>query len=839
MSFSEKRGFPQIPPSLNTGPYEKQSGPNPPSIPSPSRQRPRNEVTPYLGLPARLSQTWLNRWTVLLLLVLVHFLLTASSLQDGLDDSKVKAMSACKKVEDTGSAMASMPHYLSRGVNSLVADGITSSVHALVTVLEMIITSVEQLILFFIHMMTDTYVCLVALAVHGALNVSAVVVEKTTDAMNKAIDGFADGLMKTTDGIQDVIDGGWNTIESLANAGDKVVDGGKDLLNDIGVFGRRDFIPTIDSELESALPTSPTSSLSLSPSSPTFTVLHAGDDLAPESSAATLVARIDIPDKPDIKKPLNDFFQKIKDVNIDSSGFVSDINKLNDDLPTFDEVRNKTDETINIPFQLVRDALDKAYGNWSFDKGVFPVAEREALSFCSENSAIADFFDALYATAHQAKIAAIVILSALAVLACAPMAYWERLRWNRQARHAELFARHQYDHLDAAYMYARPHTARAGLSLMRRLEGRGFSRRKQILARWCVAYATSLPALFVLSLALAGFFSCACQGVLLRAVEKEVPALSAQVGEFAEDVVYSLGNVSKKWADDGNGVIDGFSHDLNDDILGHVTSATSAVNDTINTFTKAMDEGLTKVLGNTPFKDAAAGVIRCVVGLKIESVQKGLTWIHDHAHVDLPRFPDDIYSAGAKTSIGDDPEVRSFLAAPGSGTADEVTDAVLHVTRWLRNNIIQEALISLALLLVYVLVVLIGVVWALVRAMSPDPDDHLDGTQFRGGDITTTTIATAAPPRSLRRSKSYGGMGSPRFNEYEHATTTGAGAGGNPFADDYSYGHNHNPSPSYSSEDEPPRGDVPRGRGTVVEEEHAGSGTRSSSHGYVGDVNRS
>lgn len=828
MSLSEKRGIPPIPPTLNISSWEKQGEPNPPSAPSSSRLPGNNEITPYLGLRARLSQIWFNRWTVLLLLVLVHFLLTAGSLQNGLDDSKEKAMSACKKVEDTGSAMASMPHYLSRGVNSLVADGITSSVQALITVLEMIITSVEQLILFFLHMMTDTYMCLAALAIHGALNATAEVVEKTTDAMNKAIDGFADGLMSTTDGIQKVIDSGWDTIESVANAGDTVVDAGKDagdkIVGGIGGLFDRDFPPLIESL--PPLPPLPPSSLSLSSSpppisTPTMTVLRVRD--LPPASAVTLLPRIDIPDKPDIKKPLNDFFEQIKDVNIDSSGFVASITKLEHDLPTFDEVRNKTDETIGIPFKMVRDALDASYGNWSFDKGVFPVAQREALSFCSENSAIADFFETLYETARKAKIVAIVVLALLALLACVPMAYWEKLRWDRQARHAQLFAAHQHDNLDLAYMYSRPRTARVGITASQRWGAKNLSKKKRVLVRWCVAYATSLPALFVLSLAVAGFFSCACQGVLLRAIEKQVPALSEQVGEFADDVVYSLGNVSKKWSDDANGVVDGFSHDINDDVLGHVTTATTAVNDTINAFMETMDEGLTKVFGDTPFKEAAAGVIHCVFGIKIETVQKGLTWIHDHAHVDLPRFPEDIYSVGAKESISGDSEVRSFLAAPGSGTADEVTEAVLHVTNWLRNNIIQEALISTALLLVYFLVVLMGVVWALVRAMSPD-----DGTQqFRdtpGTSSSSVSLSVSAGPRSPmrspRRSKSLDEV-SPRLGGGFYEQQVG-GSRGDPFSDNYQMMDAH---------------DVARGRGMV---EHAAPGSiRSSSHGYVGNVNQS
>lgn len=811
MWSSRKGEVPHIPPSLNVdNSWEKQAGPKP-SSPTISSARDKNEITPYLGLRARYSQIWLNRWTILLLLVLVHFLLTADSLRSGLDDSKAKALSACKKVEDTGSAMASMPHYLSRGVNSLTASGITNSVHALIAVLDMIITSVETLIKFFIHMMTDIYVCLITLAVHGALNVSAVVVEKTTDAMNKAIDGFADGLLKTTDKIQEGIDKGWEVIDSVADAGDKVADGAKDAGDKIvdgagkvgdtigGLIGRRDFEGRVafDPMLDSPSP-----------------MMLRARDLPPEFAVA-MVPRADL-EKPDVKKPLDDFFNKIKDINIDSSGFVEDINALNDKIPTFDEVRNMTNEAIAIPFDLVRKELDKAYGNWSFDQKVFPVAQKEALSFCSDNSAISDFFETLFEIARKAKIVACVVLVILALLACLPMLYMEKLRWDRQVRQTEVFSQAQYDHLDVAYMYSRPKTARVGLHLSRTIQGWRLSRKKQILARWCVAYATSLPALFVLSLALAGFFSCLCQYVLLRAVEREVPALATQVGEFADDVVYSLGNVSKRWADDANGVIGGFNDDINNDVLGQVSKATTAVNDTLNTFNKYMDEGLQKALGNTAFKDAAAGVIRCVIGLKIESVQKGLTWIHDHAHVEFPRFPDDVYSLGANESISGDPEVSSFLAAPGGATADEVTDAVLHVTRWLRNSIIQAALIALALFLIYVLVVLMGVVWALARAVG---NDNSSNSQFHNTPATSLREPPLSP-KSPRRSRSMSETRSPGFHNVDLGLPPRPGVAtvDDPFSD------SHKMDVFGSS------GSVPRGRGAVQEPGHAR--TRSS-HGFL------
>ncbi|KAI0914603.1 hypothetical protein F4824DRAFT_496403 [Ustulina deusta] len=676
LPWKEKDGFPAVPPSLNHRAQDafemssiKQGDADNIALTRPQSSK---QITPYLGLRSRLSQVWFNKWTVLILLVLANFLFTIGSLNDNLADAKVKALSACSKVEDVGSAFASMPHYLSVGVNQLTASSITDAVQALMTVLNMILTGIEQLVLFVIGMMTDTYVCLITMVVHGGLNASAVAVEKTTDAINKVIDGVADGIAGSAGDIQSIIDKVYSIADKTGDLLDDAKNGVGDTIGDI--FGR---------ELE-------------------------------------LAQRDVLPQKPDLEASIVDKMNELKNVQINSTGFVQGLDDLNQKIPTFDQVKNLTTRAVSIPFDLIRQELDKAYGNWTFDDKVFPVAQKESLSFCSDNDGLTKFFETLFEIVYSAKIAAIVILALLAVAVCIPMYILEKRRWHRQNQ----FADRAVDILDYGYMYSSPLAARTGMAISNKI-GKTNNPRK-ILTRWFVSYSTSLPALFVLSLALAGFFSCFWQGILLRTIEKEVPALSQQVGDFAGDVVTSLNNVSQRWADDANGVILSFSNEINDDVLGKVTNATTAVNDTLNTFMDEIDKGINTVFGDTIFNDLATQVVRCLLGLKIESVQKGLTWVHDHAHVDFPMFPNNIFSVGANDSIHSDSDLTTFLASPSSVTTDEITGAVEHVTTWLRHQIIQQALISTGLLLVYIVVVLLAVMRAMYILMTPSKHSFAD-----------------------------------------------------------------------------------------------------------------
>ncbi|KAL2753420.1 hypothetical protein ACRALDRAFT_1065279 [Sodiomyces alcalophilus JCM 7366] len=607
-------------------------------------------VTPYLSLRARLSQIWLNRWTLLLLLVLLRVLLMMVDLDENVDDANREAVSACTKVEDVGSAMASMPHYLSVGVNELSAQGIEASVDALVAVLDLMITGVQGLIIFIINMVTAMYTCLITAFIHGSLDVAADVTEKVTNAINRTIQGITNSLESRVDRIEDGIGSVMDAIE------DSFIG---------GVF----------------------------------------------------------PDFPDIdfSGPISD----LRDIKVNTDSFVDDINRLNDDLPTFEEVQDATAGAIAIPFRLLRQTIHDALDDYRFDRSVFPVASKQALRFCSENNTISEFFDQLRDMIRAARTAFIAGLVALAVLAMAPMAWLEIRRWRREKEHARIVGDRSYDPMDVVYIASRPLTAAWGIKMSSRFQGR-----RQVLVRWAWAYATSLPALFVLALGLAGLLACLCQYIMLRAIQDQVPKLADHVGEFADEVVTSLQAVSREWADDANGVVASTQSTINDDLLGWVREATSTVNDTLTTFTDMMTLGLETVFNGTILKGPIETVIYCTIGLRIESIQSGMTWVHDHAKIALPRFPNDMFSNGAQDSIGGDSDTTTFLATPSSVTTDEVTGAVQRVADRLRAHIIQELLISTGILMLYVIIVLIGLVRALLGMATPDKGRGEGGMRY-------------------------------------------------------------------------------------------------------------
>lgn len=149
--------------------------------------------TPYMGAGSRLSQVWFNRWTVLLLLIIVRVVLATISLNGDLDTAREKAFSACTSVESMGSAMASMPFYMAPGVNEMTAKSIEAAVSALKQTMLLMLTGVQEMVVFYTNLIISTYVCLITLVVNGSVGLLVDALKDITDFVNGAMTGILDG----------------------------------------------------------------------------------------------------------------------------------------------------------------------------------------------------------------------------------------------------------------------------------------------------------------------------------------------------------------------------------------------------------------------------------------------------------------------------------------------------------------------------------------------------------------------------------------------------------------------------------------------------------------------
>lgn len=606
-------------------------------------------LTPYLGLRARLSQIWINRWTVLFILILVRLIFLTQSTHHSLDSARREAMSACTQVENIGSTMASMPHYMSQGINELTAAGVEKAVNGLLSMLGMTVSGVEEIVLFVIHMMTSTYLCLITLAVSGSLHAAVEIGNDVATALNKTIESvtgdIGDQAKSVTDGINDLM----------------------------SVFNKIKGIPGV-----------------------------------PDGTIKT--PKID----------LNDDIDKLKSLSLPTE-LETGLQNLNKSIPTFQDVQNFTDSIIRLPFEEVK-GLISGMQNFTFNRTLFPVPKKDQLTFCSDGDDINKFFNGLAETVAMARKAAIGILIAAAILVCIPMVWTEVRRWRRMNEHVGYLDK-GHSGMDVAYMVSRPHSSRIGMWVGSKF---GSGHRRDAL-RWAWAYATTFPMLALLALGLAGLLSALCQYLILRELEEKVPELTSKVAGFADKVVGSLNNASMSWSHGVNGALGTLDHDINDNLLGWVNTTTTTVNGTLNGFVDKMSDTLNSTFGDTMLYDPIKDVLNCLIGLKIAGVQKGLTWVQDHAHVEFPEVRNDTFSLGTLAKVSDSTSAAQLLSDPSGKTEDEVTEALTWVIDNIKHGIMQEAAIAGVLVALWLITALGGLAFAIfviIRRRNAPPSGH-------------------------------------------------------------------------------------------------------------------
>lgn len=631
--------------------------------------------TPYLGLGARLSQTWVNKWTVLLLLVLARMLIAIISLRSDINSAKREALSACSSVENVGSTLASMPHYLAGGVNELTASGVEKAVKGFNDVMMLSVTGAEEIVVFAINTLTSTYLCLITLAVGGSLHAAIDLTEDITGWLNK-------------------------TTESI----------GQDLATGVSDFnsGLNSAINFLDKALPNQLEVKP---INL-------------------SSSITELQNLEIP-----------------------TSFYADLQTLNNSIPCFAEVQNLTNTAIRFPFEEIKKLMNESLGVFEFNRSVLHVPAKESLTFCSDNSEIDKFFEDLFDVARIGQQIAIIVLCILAVLACIPMAYREYRSWKVQRQRSRLISTSNYDNMDVVYIVSRPYTSTAGM----RLADNVSSNHRQTLIRWVVAYVTTVPALFVLCLGLAGLFSCLCQYILLHAVEREVPHILNEVVGFEDKVLYALGNASVEWANVTNGAILDVNNKINSDLFGWVNTSTHALNNTLNTFVDETTKVLNETFGGTVLYQPITGVFNCLIELKIAGIQKALTWISDNAYVDFPLLPNNTFTSGVTaadidSSTGNSTGTGSSnLFAHAQATAgDSITSAVTSLEKKLADGIKTEVYISSVVVGVWVILLLIALSRAAYLWFRHDDDsvnNHNNDNDSTAGGIPLDPLEKV-PPRS-------------------------------------------------------------------------------------------
>lgn len=144
--------------------------------------------TSYLQLGDKLSQIWLNKYTLALLLAMLKLLFFSQSVQHAIEASQAYILSNCYNIDAFYSKVTdNTPHYLGVMGNYLIEKGMEETVKATLETLSLIVYASEGLLNFVIDLYLGTYACLIVSAVDGTVDVATNTTEKLIGLVNDTV----------------------------------------------------------------------------------------------------------------------------------------------------------------------------------------------------------------------------------------------------------------------------------------------------------------------------------------------------------------------------------------------------------------------------------------------------------------------------------------------------------------------------------------------------------------------------------------------------------------------------------------------------------------------------
>ena len=343
--------------------------------------------------------------------------------------------------------------------------------------------------------------------------------------------------------------------------------------------------------------------------------------------------------------------------------FENSLRALNSTIPTLDDIRNKLDQVLGIPFNLLKKEINETFLNaqQSFVATPLPVPAGSNVTFCDQMD-LTVIDDLSKDIAGLARVGLLVLVGVILVLILAYAAiqwYSQRsLLVSLQRARDQWFTDNIMDQSEKATQRWEPTDENLLIihayiehplwsRFIYALSGRfNWSRETTNALGWFGAYVFHQAAMFCLLVGVLGILAVQLQLLVARPLQAQYSAqVEAAINDFSKTIASSINTnmaaQSKQYADDLNVRINAAQSTINDDLFGWVNGTTTQLNATLVAFYDDVQDAVNKVFGNTPLSTPAQEFLRCILGTKIASIENALTFLHDNLIIDIPSVRDD------------------------------------------------------------------------------------------------------------------------------------------------------------------------------------------------------
>lgn len=577
----------------------------------------------YLVLEDKLSQAWINTYTICLLLVLVKLIFFYFSISQSMKTVQNLLLSQCGTIDKYFSlGIQNTPHYLGLAGNYLITKSLEESVKASLLTLKLLVYASEELIEFLVDFYLGTYECLLVSAIDGTVNVATNATEVLIDVVNKTIGAATNDL---DDGLNDISKFVNNVISDFKKV-EKFFKGNKDDDNYTSSILKVNL--TIDGLRHVSIPSSVDEKLdALAAKTPNFSKL--------KNETKELIS---IPFKKIIKELGNSnvskyigdsdllYVPKIQEAN--SEGICSsnkdNIKHLFHDLTKALKVAT----VICIVLTLIGAIVC-----------TIPVIWREYKIWqCLDN--MKGNFD-LKQEVRQKEVFIVTDTES-------DKTFYYNFNNSKSSFSTEIKTSPDFDIIESyesSFHYWNSKITTFISRIIVNLKRQGKANREvndKIQIQWLVAYVFSTRACFLLGIAILCIIACIFQFIILSVFRNLING--KQNMHFLKKVSTSntLTNTLKtelsQWSNSTNDYINYTETSINKDIFGWVEETTTSVNGTVNKMIKGIDTTLADLFNGTLLYHPMKAVVGCIIEDKLYTIRNGLTWVHDKAEIHLPKI---------------------------------------------------------------------------------------------------------------------------------------------------------------------------------------------------------
>lgn len=342
------------------------------------------------------------------------------------------------------------------------------------------------------------------------------------------------------------------------------------------------------------------------------------------------------------------------------AGINTNLENLSQKTPDFDTLKNKTKSLISEAFDVAKKKI--ANNSTYIDSSAsIKVPAIRTVDICPSDENLKRIFDSIAHDLSRATEGIFWAVIVVSLLILGPLSYIEWRRWKRAREMTQEVVKRQPQDAPGVFFvvdlfHNRVPYLTAGWG-NRMFHVTDQSQRN--VTHWAASYVLTPSSLFLLQIGVLGVLAVALQFILLHIASKGLHKAGEDILTIAASALALAKDIAKSWANNTNDYLSTTQNNMNHGTLGLVSNVTQSLNSTISEFYDDLDNELKRMFDGTLLQKPVRAVVKCVIGDKIESIEKGLTWVHKQANVTLPRVNESYLSVPQNKNSDVAPQLRN------------------------------------------------------------------------------------------------------------------------------------------------------------------------------------